>query len=289
MWMKNKNMLRQDVPLNTTFKKIKVLLAMGVFLVSLCLGGNGGFVLATMVIGPLQIHQESVTGSVVQVSLRLILDQFQKQLGVAYQAPNEELEQRVSVNLHGESLLQALAKILAQWDYALTRDPAGRVQEIFVVRKIPLGGPEEKAIKAEDDRSVVPNSSKWSKRGRKIMGEPQGAEMDEHYAESPTFGTSHPVLQLGSSQLDAWELRDDLDAAGMEMSPHTDYPEMEVTQISEEDKKAILQSFNPPTMGSVEGTDYQEMNMAPVSEEEVQDILRSLNQSIGSSMEAPLP
>ena len=75
----------------------------------------------------------------------------------------------------------------------------------------------------------------------------------------------------------------------MEMRPHTDYPEMEVTQISEEDKQAILQSFNSPTIGSVEGTDYQEMNMAPVSEEEAQDILRSLNQSMGSSMEASPP
>jgi hypothetical protein len=288
MKMNNKNMLRQDVPL-TTFKKIKVLLAVGVFLVSPGLGGNGGFGLATTVSEPLQIHHESVTGSVVQVPLRLIFDQFQEQLGIVYKAPKEELDKHVSVNLHGESVPQALAKILAQWDYALTRDPAGRVQEIFVVRKIPLRGPEEQAIKAEDDRSVGPHSSSWGKRGRKVMGDSQRAEMDERQADSLTFGTSPPVLQSGSSQLDEWEHRDAMDTAGMEMIPHTGYPEMEVTQISEEDKQEILQSFNPSTIGSVEGPGYQEVNMAPVSEEEAQDILRSLNQSMGSFMEVSPP
>lgn len=284
-----KNILGQGVALNTTFKKTNAPLVVGVFFVSLYLVGNDGVGLASRVNGPLQIHQESVTGSVIQFPLRMILDQLQTQLGVAYQAPKEELEQRVSVDLHGESLPQALAKILAAWDYALKIDPAGRVQEIFVVRKIHTGGPEEKAIKADDDRSVVSNSSRWSKRDRKIMGGLQEAEMDERHVESPSFGTSHPVIQPEPPQFDEWELRDAMDAAGMEMIPPTGDSGMEVTQVSEEAQQAILQSFNPPAIGSFEGTGYQEMNIAPVSAEEAQEILRSLNQSIGSSMEASLP
>jgi hypothetical protein len=86
-------MLRQDVTLRTTFKKTNVLLVVGVFFVSLSFVGHGGFGLASMVNGPLQIHQESVTGRVLQLPLRSILDQFQEQLGIAYQAPKEELEE----------------------------------------------------------------------------------------------------------------------------------------------------------------------------------------------------
>lgn len=273
--------------LNTTFKKTKVLLGVGMFLVSLSLVGNGGVGLASMVIGPLQIHHERVTGSVIQLPLRIILDQFQEQLGVEYQAPKEELEQCVSVDLHGESLPQALAKILAQWDYALTIDPSGRVQEIFVVRKIPTGGPEEKTIKREYDRSDF--SNRWSKRGRTFMGEPQVAAMDERHVESPAFGTSRPVLTPGPPQQDARELQDAMDSAGMGMIPPTDYPEMEVHQVSDEEQDAILQSLNPRTIGSIEGEGEQEMNIAPVSEEEAKEILRSFNQSIGSSREGSLP
>lgn len=289
MQIKTKNMLGQDVTFNTTFKKTNALLVGGVFFVSLSLAGHGGIGLASMVIGSLQIQHESVTGSVMQLPLRIILDQFQEQLGIAYQAPKEELEQRVSVALHGESLPQALAKILAPWDYALTIDPAGRVQEIFVVRKIPIGGPEEKAIKAEDDRSVAPHSSRWSKRGKKFMREPQGAAMDERHGDPSNFGISHPVIQPGPSHQDERGFRDAMDAAGMGIIPPAGYPEMEVTQVSDEAQKAILQSLNPLTNGSSAGTGYSEMNIAPVSEEEADEILRSFNQSIRSSMEGRLP
>jgi hypothetical protein len=97
-------MLGLNMSLKTTFKKTNVLLVVGVFFVSLSFVGHGGFGLASMVNGPLQIHQEGVTGRVLQLPLRSILDQFQEQLGIAYQAPKEELEERVSIDLQGESL-----------------------------------------------------------------------------------------------------------------------------------------------------------------------------------------
>ncbi len=287
MRINTKNMQGRDMTLQTTFNKTNTPLVVGIFLVGLFLAGTSGVGLPSTVIEPLQIHHESVTGSVSQLPLRRILDQFQEQLGVEYKAPKEELDQRVSVDLHGESLPQALAKILAQWDYALTIDPAGRVQEIFVVRKIPTGGPEEKKIKPGYDRNDF--SNRWSKRSRTFMGEPQGAAMDEPHVESPPFGTSSSVLPPGAPQQDERELQDAMDSAGMGIIPPAGYPEMEVHQVSDEAQKAILQSLNPRTIGSVEGAGSQEMNIAPVSEEEAQEILRSFNQSIGSSMGASRP
>ena len=282
-----KTMLRQDAALKPTFKKPNAPLIVGLFFVGLCLVGHGGVGLASMVIGPLKIHHESVTGSVSELPLRLILDQFQVQLGIAYQAPKEELEQRVSVDLHRESLPQALAKILAQWDYALTINPAGRVKEIFVVRKIPAGEPEKRTIKREYDRSDF--SNRWSKRSRTFMGEPQGAAMDERHVESPPFGTSPSVLQIGPSHQDERGIWDAMNVAGMGRIPPDGYPKMEVTQVSDETQKAFLQSLNPATNGSSAGTGFPGMNISPVSEEEAQEILRSFNQSMGSSMEASFP
>ena len=287
MRVNTKTMLGQDAILKTTFNKTNTPLVVGIFLVGLFLAGTSGVGLPSTVIEPLQIHHESITGSVSQLPLRLILDQFQEQLGVEYQAPKEELDQRVSVDLHGESLPQALAKILAQWDYALTIDSAGRVQEIFVMRKIPTGGPEEKTIKPGYDRNDF--SNRWSKRSRTFMGEPQGAVMDERHVESPQFGTSPSVLPPGAPQQYERELQDAMDSAGMGIIPPAGYPEMEVHQVSDEEQNAILQSLIPRTMGSVEGAGEQEMNIAPVSEEEAQEILRSFNQSIGSSMGASRP
>jgi len=286
MRVNTKNMQGRDVILKTTFNKTNTPLVVGIFLVSLFLAGTSGVGLPSTVIEPLQIHHESVTGSVSQLPLRRILDQFQEQLGVEYKAPKEELEQRVSVDLHGESLPQALAKILAQWDYALTIDSAGRVQEIFVVRKIPTGDPGKKTIKPEYDRSDF--SNRGSKRGR-TFEEPQVAVMDERNGASPTFGISHPVIQPGPSHQDEGKLQDAMAAAGMGIIPPAGYPEMEVTKVSDEEQNAILQSLNPLTNGSSGGAGYPEMNIAPVSEVEAQEILRSFNQSMGSSMDAPLP
>jgi len=289
MRINTKTMLGQDVTLYTTFNKPKISLVLGMFLVSLFLVGHEGFGLASTVIGPLQIHQESVTGSVSQWPLGLILDQFQKQLGIEYKAPKEELEQPVSVDLHGESLPQALAKILAQWDYALKIDPAGNVQEIFVVKKNPAEWPGEKTLKTKDSQSDFSNYSEVDKRTREFMGGPQGTVMDETHVESPTFETSHPVIPQEPSHQDRRKLQDALDEAGMGILPPPDSPEMEVKQVSEEEQQAILQSLNPAPMGSLERAGYPDMNIAPVSEEEAQEILRSLNQSIGRSRDASPP
>jgi hypothetical protein len=113
--------------------------------------------------------------------------------------------------------------------------------------------------------------------------------MDERHVESPPFGTSPSVLQKGPSRQDERGLWDAMNVAGMGRIPPDGYPEMEVTQVSDEAQKAILQSLNPLTNGSFEESGYQEMNIATVSEEKVQEILRSFNQSIGSSMEASFP
>ena len=218
----------------------------GLVLVSLCVGGNGGFGLAANEISPLQIHQDHVTGSVTQLPLQIILDQFHEQLGIEYTAPTEARETRVSVDLQQESIAGALVKILAPWDYALKMDPAGTVQEIFVVQKVPAGGPEEQTIKEEYNRRISPRYTRMSKRPRIFMGEQQGALKEESAVGVLPFGTARPVIQHDPSEIpeiDEGNYWDALGEAGMENTPPTAYPEMEVTPVSEEEQQAILRSM----------------------------------------------
>lgn len=283
MRISTKNFLRQDVPLYTGFDQLNISLVVGMFLVGLSLVGHGGLGMASTVIEPLQIHQERVTGTVRQWSLRLLLDQFQEQLGIKYQASNEVLEERVSVDLEGESLPQALDKILAQWDYAITVDPTGKVQEIFIVEKDPTKGSDETALQTEDDHSNSSNNFGVDKRTQKSMEELQGTAMVESPVASSTLDTSHPVVPQELSPQERRQLQDALNEAGMGILPPPDSLGMEVQQISVEDQQAILQSLDPATRGSLDEPGFQEMPIAPVSEEEANEILRSLNQSIGSA------
>jgi len=232
----------------TVMKHIASLLAIGLFLVSLGFAGNIGVGLASNETGLLQIHQDQVTGSVMQLPLQIILDQLQ-QLGIEYTAPTEALETRVSVDLQQESIARALAKILAPWDYALKMDPAGTIQEIFVVQKIPAAGPEDQTIKEEYNRRISSRFTRVSKRPRIYMGEQQGALKEEIAVGSLPFGTSRPVIQQEPPEIpeiDEGNFWDALGEAGMEYIPPTGYPEMEVTPASEEEKQAILRSMAGP-------------------------------------------
>ncbi len=272
-----------------SFKKPTARVVVVMFLICLSLMAPGGGVLALEGHGTLQIHHETVTGSVSQRSLRLILDQFQEQLGVEYTAPKEDLEQRVSVALHGESLRQALAKILAQWDYALTIDSTGKVQTIFIVKKKSLGEQEEKVIRAETAQHVPRPSNKSTQTDVTFMGESQGAVVDEGDVASPSIGIPPSLRPEELVQQNERERQEIMDKAGMGMIPHGDYPEMEVGNVSFKEQKNILQTFNSSRMESVKKADFQTMNISPVSEEKAQEILRSFNLSIGSSKDASQP
>ncbi len=239
--------------------------------------------------GPLQFQQDSVTGTVTHLALQDILEQFQEQLGIVYSAPKEALGRPVSVELHEESLEQALAKILAQWDYALKRGPAGTIQHIFVVRKISAGDSEGNMHQANESRVDSSNLSEMENSFQPIMGEPSVALGEDNQVEAPSFGTVPRVRQPVSHQLDEAELREALEEAEMGRIPPAGYPEMPVTQISEEEQQAILRSLNPSTTGTGEWTKYQEMNITPVSEEQAQEILRSFTHTGARSGKGSLP
>jgi len=216
--------------------------------------------------------------------LQIILDQFHEQLGIDYNASKEALDKPVSVELYGESVEAALAKILAQWDYAFQSDAAGRIQQVFVVRKVVAGGAEEQAIKAEAGQRLT-SKTRWgrTRARRQAMEEPSVALQESSPAPFETSSFSRPnTPPVLPHQLEE-RRREAMEEAGMNIFPPTSYPEMEVAQVSEAEAQGILQSFNIPDAGAANGALYPEMEIRHVSEEEKAAILQSFDLSIGDS------
>lgn len=86
----------------------------------------------------IQLHVDSgrLTGQLEQVTLRTVLGQLHKQLGVEFVAPDAELEKVISARLQNEPLHRALSKILAQWDYAFTLNAGGTITTLHVMAKM---------------------------------------------------------------------------------------------------------------------------------------------------------
>jgi len=209
--------------------------------------------------------------------LQIILDQFHEQLGIAYKASKEELEKPVSVELYGESVEAALAKILAPWDYALQADAAGRIQQVFVVRKVVAGGAEEQAIKAEAGQRLT-SKTRWgrTRARRQAMEEPSVALQETSpasFARSPSRSNTPPVLPQQLKE----RRREAMVESGMDLISPSSYPEMEVAHVSEAEAQGILQSFNIPDDGAANGTSSPGMEMWQVSAAEAQGILQSFN------------
>lgn len=209
----------------TTLKKpIARVVALVLFLGSLWLVGHGGVGLASTVSGPLQIDHKSVSGTLTHVPLQIILDQFHKQLGIDYKASKAELEKPVSVVLHQESVEEALAIILAQWDYALQADATGHIQQIFVVRKIVAGGAEEQSIKAEAGQRLTANTRRGRKRTRQSMREPHGVLKEASSDPLDTMNPSLPDISPVPPHQDEERRWEAMVAAGMDISPTASYP-----------------------------------------------------------------
>ena len=175
---------------HTVMKSRAPVVAIGLVLVSLSLAGHIEVGWASTDSGPLQIEHERVSGTVTDVRLQRLLDQFHEQLGIDYQASKEELAKLVSVDLHQASIQQAVEKILATWDYALTRDQAGRIRHIFVLPKVLAGGMEEETIQAAAERSRTAHSRRGRQHASQSSGEPSVALREtrsESFASSSTL------------------------------------------------------------------------------------------------------
>src|SRR5918994_4425776 len=132
----------------------KWLSKMGLMIILFSMGLGGGWASTSEV--PLQLEGDRLTGHLSQVSLRTVLEQLRKQLGITYEAPAEELDKIISIDLQQAPILPALAKSLAPWDYAFTVNSAGHLQFLYVTPKAP---PAEAVSEANDPSDAIPSNA----------------------------------------------------------------------------------------------------------------------------------
>lgn len=224
---------------------------------------------------PLQVEGDRLTGHLSQVTLRTVLEQLQKELGIKYEAPVEELNKFVSVNLRQDKILPALAKILAQWDYAFTVNAAGRLQFLYVTPKAPPG----EAVSETRNPSGFGSSNAMGETGLRsdVQRDPEQEEVD-----SPSF-LSHEGEPNGKVSPSASSFSEEspglrAPAAGVPMDiqpvpPGTTMPMVPASSIS---GMQVTPPANTPDMPIIPATAYPPMEIEPVPSYLQEEMLRNM-------------
>jgi hypothetical protein len=212
------------------------------------------------------------------VTLRTVLEQLQKQLGIAYEAPAGELDKVISVDLQQAPILPALAKILAPWDYAFTVNAAGHLQFLYVTPKAP---PAEAVSETSEPSEVIPSNaltetgfnplkrsdqegeagdadpSLSQERGPDRIRPPSSSAPDFPLGEIPGSRTPMAVVPMAIQPVPA--------GTTMPMVPANGGSGMQITPPA-----------NPPDMPIIPSTSYPPMDIQPVPDYLQEEMLRNM-------------
>jgi len=258
------------------FRLIKRLLLM-IFL--LLMGfSRGGWALTSE--GPLQVEGDRLTGHLSQVKLRTILEQLQKQLGIAYEVPEGELDKVISVDLQQDPILPALAKILAPWDYAFTSDAAGHLQFLYVTPKAPPG---EAVLGTSEPSDVMPSNAADEKEFSSLQQNKRGREAGDTNASVSRERESAPILPPSSSAFSSPPeeipgFRAPVAGGPMAIQPVPEGTTMPMTPASGGSGMQITPPANPPNMPIIPATAYPPMDIQPVPDYLQEEMLRNIQQ-----------
>ena len=225
----------------------------GIFLLICLVAGNGGYGIASETHSHVQIQGDRITGVLIQVPLRRVLDQLHEKLAVEYDVPEKELDKLVSVNLVGETVSNALTKVLSSWDYALRVDQKGRVHQIFVAAKI---GPFETRKNAEKT-----SESQMAIFPRKMM------------ESEPIYKTSNPNILLSRAEIPSQPEKDAISTLNFLGTSEKIRPM--VIQSSPRTPMSIQSSSN--FMQVIPASGYPPMDILPVSEDALREFIEAHN------------
>lgn len=228
--------------------------------------------------GPLRVEGDRLTGHLSQVTLRTVLEQLQKQLGIKYEAPVEELNKVISVDLQQDKILPALAKILAQWDYAFTVNAAGRLQFLYVTAKAPpREAVSETRNPADGESSNVLGESGLSPDPQM---EPVQEEMDTRSflsQEGEPGGNFSPASSSFSSPEESHGLRAPVAGVPMDIQPVPAGTTMPmVPPSSGSSGMQVTPPANTPDMPIIPATSYPPMEIEPVPSYLQEEMLRNM-------------
>jgi hypothetical protein len=227
---------------------------------------------------PLQVEGDRLTGHLSQVTLRTVLEQLQKQLGIKYEAPVEELNKVISVDLQQDKILPALAKILAQWDYAFTVNAAGRLQFLYVTAKAP---PREAVSETRNPSDVgSPNvlgesDSNSDRQRESVQEEVDTRSFLSH--EGETGENFSPASSSFSSPEESPGLRAPVVGVPMDIQPVPAGTTMPlVPPSSGSSGMQVTPPANSPDMPIIPATAYPPMEIEPVPSYLQEEMLRNM-------------
>ncbi|GJL58730.1 MAG: hypothetical protein NPIRA03_15870 [Nitrospirales bacterium] len=219
----------------------------------------------------IQLHVDSGrwTGQLEQVTLRTVLGQLHKQLGVEYVAPDAELEKVISARLQNEPLHRALSKILAQWDYAFTLNAAGTITTLHVMAKmsseVSLSGKTAKGWGPEPYEQKDSALPRYGLAGHELdMDRESQMNKNAFRSERPTHGKGRLSGQVFAIRNGPMEISPPAPRAFMPISPAIS-TDMQITPGGSGRVMEII----PPTA-------YPLMPIQPVPKEMQQEMLLPL-------------
>lgn len=225
---------------------------------------------------PLQVEGDRLTGHLSQVTLRTVLEQLQKHLGIKYEAPVEELDKVISVDLQQDKILPALAKILAPWDYAFTVNAAGRLQFLYVTPKASPGEVLSETRKPSDVGSSNALGETDFSSGQ--QREPRQEELDtapflSHEGESDANPSASSFSSFPGESPD---LRDPFAGVPMDIQPVPPGTTMPMVPASSGSGMQVTPPANLPDMPIIPATAYPPMDIEPVPDYLQEEMLRNM-------------
>ena len=232
--------------------------------------GFGKLSLAEKQEGFQQIHQNGITGVLLNVPLRDVLSQLQENLNVDYVVAKEELDKPVSVELSGENFIEALPKILSSWDYALQTDRHGKVRRIYIVKKSTQEVSQEQGKLVYDETEISPklnlNQPQVADSDISQVGGSPGIEdgvLDQEEQSSPAISVTSAKLAnmllptdsaptsmaIPASALPSMDITPASSLPEMTIIPASVYPPMEIFPVSDEDRRAFGEPSVPAGAG----------------------------------------
>jgi hypothetical protein len=206
-----------------------------------------------------------------------VLEQLHKQLGITYEAPVEELDKVISVDLQQDPILPALAKILAPWDYAFTVNAAGHVQFLYVTPKAPPG----EAVSATRNPSDVGSSNALAETD---FSSGQQRELEQGDGSDTASSLSHQPDAMGApsesahSSSPGWStgLRAPVAGVPMDIQPVPAGTTMPMVPASSGSGMQVTPPANPPDMPIIPATAYPPMEIEPVPSYLQEEMLRNM-------------
>lgn len=150
-----------------------ILVACSVFL---CV--DSGRLLAQPTQIAIEVHRETMTARLLQVPLKAVLQELQRQTGLKYTVSEEEADRVISVEFTSVSLRRGLSRILAHVDHAISFDANGMPVQVIIGKKSEAEGLDSQWVRPVDAEAVI--SVERSGPGREVTrpaeGEPLGLE-----------------------------------------------------------------------------------------------------------------